>query len=113
MTKIYKPNHEEPGGFCLNYILLPYGEYYNKTKMFQNAQPGETLRFFNGPDVVIDRVLLLRNIAVIDTMCRMRYGISWDKAFAKWLAYARMEGNGKDILDPKKCYMVVYANPAV
>ena len=108
-----KPQHELPGKFWLDYILLPYGLFYDRTNKFLEAKPGDTMRFFNGPEVRIDKVILIENPAFCDILCRMRYGISWDKAFQKWLSYARMEGNGKDILDPKKCIMVVYENDTV
>ena len=110
MGKIFKPAHEEPGNFRLNYILLPYGEFYQKTKEFLEARSGDTLRFYNGPDVRIESVMLIACDKTCDFLCRMRYGITWDKAFAKWLSYARLEGHGKDILSRTKCILVVYEN---
>lgn len=110
MGKIFKPAHEEPGNFRLNYILLPYGEFYQKTKEFLDAKAGDTLRFYNGPDVRIESVMLISCDKTCDFLCRMRYGITWDKAFAKWLSYARLEGHGKDILSRAKCILVVYEN---
>jgi hypothetical protein len=110
MGKIFKPAHEEPGNFRLNYILLPYGEFYQKTKEFLEASAGDTLRFYNGPDVRIESVMLIACDKTCDFLCRMRYGITWDKAFAKWLSYARLEGHGKDILSRAKCILVVYEN---
>lgn len=110
MGKIFKPAHEEPGNFRLNYILLPYGEFYQKTKEFLEARAGDTLRFYNGPDVRIESVMLIACDKTCDFLCRMRYGITWDKAFAKWLSYARLEGHGKDILSRAKCILVVYEN---
>lgn len=106
--KIFKPAHELPGPFWLNFILLPYGEFYQKTKVFLSAVKGDTLRFFNGPDVTIDRVMLIDCDAVCDFLSRMRYGITWDKAMQVWLRYARMEGHDKDVLSTKKCILVVY-----
>lgn len=88
--------------------MLPYGEYYDKYKQFLSAEKGDILRFFNGPDVEIDKVMLIKCDAVCDFLCRMRYGITWDKAFKIWLRYARMEGNGSDILSRDKCLLVVY-----
>lgn len=108
--KIYKVAHAEPGKFWLNYILLPYGEYYEKTKRVLDATPGETLRFFEGPDVTIESVFLIACDKTCDFLCMMRYGITWDKAFAKWQSYARLEGHGKDILSRAKCILVVYEN---
>lgn len=110
MGKVFKPAHEEPGNFRLNYILLPYGEFYQKTKEFLDAKAGDTLRFYNGPDVRIESVMLIACDKTCDFLCRMRYGITWDKAFAKWLSYARLEGHGKDILSRTKCLLVVYEN---
>lgn len=110
MGKIFKPAHEEPGNFRLNYILLPYGEFYQKTKEFLEARAGDTLRFYNGPDVRIESVMLIACDKTCDFLCRMRYGITWDKAFAKWLSYARLEGHGNDILSRAKCILVVYEN---
>lgn len=109
--KIFRPAHEEPGKMWLNYILLPYGEYYAKTKVFLDAKEGDTLRFYNGRDVSIKSVMLIACDKTCDFLCKMRYGITWDKAFKRWLSYARLEGNGKDILSRTKCILVVYENP--
>lgn len=109
MSRIFKPAHEEPGPMLLNYILLPYGEYYEKTRCLLDAKPGDTLRFFNGPDVAIESVFLIACDKTCDFLCKMRYGITWDKAFARWLSYARLEGHSRDILSKKKCILVVYA----
>lgn len=111
--RIYKVAHAEPGDFHLNYILLPYGAYYDKTNVLLNANPGDTLRFFNGPDVMIDSVTLISCDSICDFLCKMRYGITWDMAFAKWLSYARMEGHGKEILSTEKCILVVYGKSFV
>jgi len=107
-TRIFKPAHEEPGKFWLNYILLPYGEFYQKTKVFLEAKPGDTLRFFNGPDVKIESVMLIACDKTCDFLCKMRYGITWEKAFKRWLSYARLEGNSADILSKTRCLLVVY-----
>lgn len=106
--RTFKPAHELPGKFWLNYILLPYGEYYDKYKDFLKAEKGDILRFFNGPEVEIEKVMLIRCDEVCNFLCKMRYGITWDKAFQIWLRYARMEGNGSDILSRTKCLLVVY-----
>lgn len=106
--RIFKPDHEEPGKMWLNYILLPYGEFYEKTKVFLEAKRGDVLRFFNGPEVPIDSVFLIDCDKTCDFLCKMRYGIGWAAAFKKWLSYARLEGHGKDILSRTKCLLVVY-----
>lgn len=92
----------------LDYILLPYGVFYEKTKNFLDARKGDILRFFNGPEYEIHSVSLIPQDRVCDILCRMRYGISWEVAFSKWLRYARMEGHGKDILSTRECLLVVY-----
>lgn len=111
--KIYKPMHELPGAFALDYILLPYGEFYEKTKGFVNAKKGDIIRFFNGPDVPIEAVAIIKQDKMCDFLCRMRYGIPWEVAFKKWLSYARMEGNGADILSREFCLLVVFNNGKV
>lgn len=105
--RIFRPAHEKPGKFWLDYILLPYGQFYDKTKGFLKAKSGDTLRFFNGPDVEIESATLIDTGSMCDFLCKMRYGITWDVAFRKWLSYARMEGNGKDILSKDKCILVI------
>lgn len=105
---IYKPNHEEPGDFWLDYILLPYGEFYEKTKVFLNAKKGDTLRFFNGGDFPIESVKVIPSDWTADFLCRMRYGIEWEKALEIWTRYAVLEGNAKAILSKEKCILVVY-----
>lgn len=105
--KIYKPDHEAPNDFRWDYILLPYGAYY-KTAEFLTARPGDTMRFFNGPDVEIQATHLIDGMDLCNTLSRMRYGIPWVAAFSRWASYAVMEGNGKDVLSPDKCIMVAY-----
>ena len=107
---MFKPAHEEPGRFLLDYIMLPYGEFYKKTKDLLDAKPGDILRFFNGPDCYIKGVGLMPVGRTCDLMCMMRYGITWDKALARWLRYARMEGHGKNIFSNEKCIIVFYSH---
>lgn len=107
--KIFKPLHRVPGELQLDYILLPYGMFYDKTKDFVNAKKGDILRFFNGPEYEIDSVALIPQDRLCDILCRMRYGISWDKAFAQWKKYALLDGNGHDVLSTTECLFVAYA----
>lgn len=106
--KIFRPSHGEPGGFWLNYILLPYGEYYKKTKDFLSAKKGDILRIYKGGDYLIDNVFLLEDIRIIDILSRMRYGVSYKAVLEKWIRYARMEGNGRDIFSTDKCILVLF-----
>ena len=94
----------------LNYILLPYGEFYEKTRSFLDAKSGDTMRFFNGPEVTIESVFLIACDRTCDFLCKMRYGITWDAAFKRWQSYAMLEGHGKDILSTERCILVVYEN---
>ena len=106
--KIFKPAHELPGKFWLDYILLPYGAFYRKTAELLEARAGDTLRFFNGPDREIASVRVIPCDAVCNFLCRMRYGIDWDKALVKWQRYAQMEGHAKDVLSTKECLLVIF-----
>jgi len=105
---VFKPDHMEPFGFCLDFILLPYGEYYEKTRDFKNAKKGDILRFFNGPEYEIFNVSLIKQDKFCDLLCRMRYGIPWSVAFEKWTRYAVLEGHGKGVLSKEECFLVVY-----
>lgn len=107
-TRIFKPSHEEPKDFYLDYILLPYGQFYEKTRVFLEAKTGDILRFFNGPEFPIESVTLIKCDKVCDILCRMRYGISWEAAFSRWCRYVMLEGNGRSILSKEECIFVVY-----
>lgn len=107
--RVYKPLHAEPRDFHLDYILLPYGIFYDKTKSFVDAKKGDILRFFNGGDYEIDNVALIPQDRICDTLCRMRYGITWKAAFEKWKSYAVLQGYGKEVLSTEECLFVVYA----
>lgn len=111
--RTFKPNHKEPGPMQLDFILLPYGAFYDKTKAFVEAKTGDILRFFNGPEYRIESVALIKCDKVCDLLCRMRYGISWEAAFRKWQSYAVLEGNGKDILSKEECFLVFYEPTAL
>lgn len=108
MQKKYAVNHKKPGDFWLDYILLPYGEFYEKTRCLLEMKRGEMLRFFNGPEVPINSVTLIKQDSLCDFLCRMRYGMPWKVAFDKWVRYARLEGHSKDILSTDKCILVVF-----
>lgn len=107
-VKIFKPNHEEPGEMSGDYILLPYGDFYEKTLPILGAKKGDILRFFNGPEYPIGAVTLVSDGKLCDMLCRIRYGIPWQRAYEIWLSYARLEGHGKDILRHDSCIMVCY-----
>ena len=106
--KVFKPAHAEPSEMRLDYVLLPYGEFYDKTKVFLDAKRGDTLRLYNGGEYAIDSVHLISDLKLCEALSRMRYGVAWYVAFRTWLSYAKLEGHGKDVLDPGKCIMVVF-----
>lgn len=106
--KVFKPAHDEPGPFYLDYILLPYGEFYDKTKRFVTAKKGDILRFHNGPQYEIDSVSLIPQDKQCDILCRMRYNMAFDKVFEIWRRYALMEGYGKQILSTEECIFIVF-----
>lgn len=105
---IYKPPHDTPGDLWYDYILLPYGLFYEKTRVFLDAKKGDRMQFYDGNEVEIDSVVVVDDERMCDILCRIRYGVQFHAAFARWLSYARMEGHGKDILMPDRCIMVLY-----
>ena len=105
--KMYKPNHEEPGALWFDFILLPYGDFYDKTKDFLNAKRGDILRFFNGDDVPIEGVYLIDTGRVFDALCRIRYNLSSEAVLRKWQDNARIQGYGRDIISREKFIMVI------
>lgn len=105
---IFKPMHSEPGPLSLGYILLPYGMFYEKTRVFLDSKAGDILRFYNGPECEIVRAEVVSGDRVCDILCRIRYGVSWKVAFKRWLSYAVLEGNSRDILSPSECILVAY-----
>lgn len=107
-SKILKPMHLEPGRFWFDYILLPYGDFYPPSQAVSKAGKGDVLRFFNGPDRVIERVVKIPQDSLCDLLCRMRYGVSWAAAFKKWQSYAILEGHGRDVLNKDFCWLVAY-----
>lgn len=107
-SRTLKPNHSEPIEFWLDYILLPYGEYYRPSQEVAKIKKGDILRFFNGPERPIERVMKIRQDAVCDLLCRIRYGIPWSVALKKWQSYAVLEGHGKDIISKEFCWWVIY-----
>ena len=106
--KTFKPKHKLPGQFFSDYILLPYGMYYENTKIFLDAKTGDIIRFFNGPECKIESVTLVSGKRMCDILSRIRYGIPWKVAFETWRRYAMMEGHGKDILSENECIMIVF-----
>ena len=106
--RIHRPEHTEPGPFRLNFILLPYGEFYKKSQDILTAKRGDVLRIYEGGDYEIDGVFHITDSVLCDTLCRMRYGTPWSVAYDIWKSYARAEGYGKDALSERECIMVVY-----
>lgn len=107
--KTYKPKHEVPGAYWLDYILLPYGEFYAPTREIAEARRGDILRFFNGPEYPIERVIMIPQDLTCDLLCRMRYGIPWSVAFKKWQSYAVLEGNDRGVLSKDFCLWVIFS----
>ena len=107
-NKILEVAHSEPGPLWLDYILLPYGIYYNKTSPFLQAKNGDPMRFYNGPLVKIKCVRLIPQDELCELLCRMRYGLSFEKVLKKWQSYARLEGHSSDVLSKKECIFVLY-----
>ena len=110
-NKIYRVDHEEPNDFRWDYILLPYGQFYTKTAELLKAKPGETLRFFQGRDAIIQAVRLIEDETLCSILCRMRYGIPWPVAFERWRKYAMLEGHSGAVLLPHKCIIVAFKYP--
>jgi len=106
--RTFKLAHELPGKFKLDYILLPYGSFYEKTNALFKAKPGDTVRFFNGPEVPIVSVRVIPFDGMCNFLCRMRYGIDWEKALEKWRRYAALEGHSKDVISGNECILVIY-----
>lgn len=105
---IYKLPHKEPFGTWLSFILLPLGEYYKPTKQIATAKKGDTLRFFNGADRQIEKVIRLTDMQLIDMLCRTRYGIGWNAVLKKWQSNAIIQGNGKEVISMCECLVVFY-----
>lgn len=105
--RVFKSNHSEPGALWLDYILLPYGEFYEPTKGILDAKKGDILRFFNGDDVPIENVVMMDMNRVFDVLCRMRYGIGSTAVLRKWRDNARIQGHGRDIISTEKCILVM------
>lgn len=106
--RILRPAHSEPNGFWLGYILLPYGDYYAPSQDIVKAQKGDTLRFYNGNDYTIERVIKIPQDDMCDMLCRLRYGIPWKIAFKKWESNAVLEGNSRSVLSKDYCLWVIY-----
>ena len=106
--RILRPNHAEPGPLKLGFFLLPYGDYYDKTKVFLKAKRGDKIRFFQGPDVRFDFAYVVSGKAMCEALARIRYGHPWKACYKRWQRYARMEGCGRDILLDDKCILVAY-----
>ena len=106
--KTYKPQHDAPSEPWMDYILLPYGAFYEKTRCFLDAKKGDKMQFLDGLEVTIDSTMVVEGERMCDVLCRIRYGVKFKVAFATWMKYARLEGHGRDILVPNACIMVLY-----
>ena len=107
-NKIYRVAHEEPNDFRWDYILLPYGQYYEKTAAILSARPGDTLRFFEGRDAEIKGVRLIEDEELCGILSRTRYGLPWPVVFDQWRRDAILEGHSGDVLLPHKCIFVAF-----
>lgn len=105
--KTFKVKHFEPGGFRLNYILLPVGFSYNIA--VSQAKTGDKVRFFNGGifPIVAVRRLDMRS-ANTDILCKMRYGITLKAALQRWQMNAKMEGHGTEAVSTDECLWLIY-----
>ena len=109
-SRIFKPAHAEPGEFWLDYILLPYGDFYAPTREIAKAGKGDILRFHNGRSFVIERVLKIPQDETCDMLCRLRYGVPWKVAYQRWQSNAVLEGHDKSVLSSEFCLWVLYGS---
>ena len=107
-SKIYSVQHLEPRGCWLGFILLPCGEFYKPTLSIAKARKGDIIRFYNGADRFIERVLRIPQDDYCDMLCRIVYGIPLKMAMKKWQSYAVLEGNNKDVISSDFCLWVIY-----
>lgn len=111
--KTYSVQHLDPKGLWLNYILLPYGEFYDQTAQISKAKKGDILRFFQGGDHEIERVLKIPQDDFCDMLCRIVYGIPLRMAIQKWQSYAVLEGNDRNVISSDYCLWVIYGTGEV
>ena len=107
-SKILRPAHAEPRGFWLEYILFPYGDFYEPSQSMLKAAKGDILRFHDGSEHVIERVIKIRQDEICDMLCRIRYGIPWNIAFRKWQSNVVLEGHDRNVLNKDYCLWVIY-----
>lgn len=109
-SKIYEVQHLEPRGTWLNFIILPYGEYYKQTREIAKAKKGDILRFFQGKDYTIERVMKIRQDDFCDMLSRIAYGIPWKLALKKWQSYAVLTGSDRGVINSDYCLWVIYGD---
>lgn len=88
--------------------MLPYGEFYAPAQNAIKAVKGDILRFYDGNDYAIERVIKIPQDDICDMLCRVRYGIPWKIAFKKWQTNAVLEGNDRNVLSNDYCLWIIY-----
>lgn len=92
----------------MGFILFPYGEFYPPAKRLGAAKKGDILRFYNGGEYPIERVLQIRQDEFCDMLCRIRYGIPWRAAFRRWESNVVLEGHDRGVLSKEFCLWIIY-----
>lgn len=92
---------------------MPYGEFYGQTSNIKKAKKGDIIRFFQGGDYEIERVMKIPQDDFCDMLCRIVYGIPLRIAMRKWQSYAVLEGNDKNVVSSEYCLWVIYGTSEV
>lgn len=109
---VFKANHLEPGGFQMDFILLPIGYSYNSEWI--KARRGDTLRFHDGGEYRIHSVRMVKvKGGLADLLSRIRYGISIDGCIQRWRDNAKLEGNSRNAVSGDECLWVIYEKAEV
>lgn len=103
----YKPQHQTPKDFHLDYILLPSGANYNT--QWEKAKGGDMVYFVDGGSGEVVSVRKIRvDQAETDLLSWIRYGISIKRCLQIWSDIAVLEGNGRNAISDMYCYWVVF-----
>lgn len=103
----FKPQHQTPKDFHLDYIILPYGENYNTE--WKKARKGDLVYFVDGGMGEIVSVRKIRaDLPEADLLSWIRYGISIKRCMQIWNDIAVLEGNGRNAVSSMYCYWIVY-----
>ena len=90
-----------------DYVILPIGYKYNDE--LRTLKKGDIIRFLDGSEHWVDSVVRVQiKSAIIESLCKTRYGFGIKRALEIWKSRVEVRGLDSRIVSENECLVVFY-----